>query len=184
MQKYIFTSGSPVFNEIGYVLICSEDGVSRDIAELIVRPEDYFSKKACGKIIVTVIDEIKIKRGYIYGCLYEDCIIIGEHYESETVSWIKSRKRPNLKNKIIFTVDKKEDENTMLVESEQIYKVHILGQGFEWNYEIANDPEFPEESILISHYEEGKVCDKVSINKSCLKAVADAIQLKDKELND
>ena len=51
------------------------------------------------------------------------------------------------------------------IETEIIKRIYITDQGFEWFYEVCDNPEFPDEAFLIKQSEEGEIINQISIPK-------------------
>ena len=59
----------------------------------------------------------------------------------------------------------------METQVETIKVIHICNQGFDWRIVIKENPEFPEQAILIEQHEEGELKASVSIPKDAIRSL-------------
>jgi len=63
----------------------------------------------------------------------------------------------------------------MKTELETVKIIHILDEGSPWNFEIRDDPEFPEQGIIINHSQGGEVIEEMKIPKSAIEHIVEAL---------
>jgi len=63
----------------------------------------------------------------------------------------------------------------MKTELETVKIIRIMDEGFPWNFKIWDDPEFPEQGIIINHSQEGKVIEEMKIPKSAIEHIVGAL---------
>jgi hypothetical protein len=64
----------------------------------------------------------------------------------------------------------------MQTEIETIKVIHISNQGFDWRIVVKDDPEFPEQAILIEHHEEGELKESVSFPKDAIRSLQTVLE--------
>ena len=63
----------------------------------------------------------------------------------------------------------------MKTQIETIKVIHVCDQGFDWRIVIKEDPEFPEQAILIEQHEDGKLVAGVSLPTDALISLRSAL---------
>lgn len=59
----------------------------------------------------------------------------------------------------------------METQVETIKVIHICNQGFDWRIVVKENPEFPDQAILIQQHEEGEMQSEVSLPKDSLRSL-------------
>lgn len=63
----------------------------------------------------------------------------------------------------------------MKIETETIKVIHICNQGFDWRFVVKENPEFPEQAVLIQQHEEGEMKSEVSLPKCSIKSLQEVL---------
>jgi allantoicase len=63
----------------------------------------------------------------------------------------------------------------MRTETETIKVIHVCDQGFDWRFVVKENPEFPEQAIVIQQHEEGNMKSEVSLPKCALKPLQEIL---------
>ena len=62
----------------------------------------------------------------------------------------------------------------MKTELETVKVIHVI-DNFPWNFEIRDDPDFPDAGIIINHRQEGKVIERMAIPKDAIEHLKEAL---------
>jgi hypothetical protein len=59
----------------------------------------------------------------------------------------------------------------METQVETIKVIHVCNQGFDWRIVVKENPEFPDQAVLIQQHEEGKMQAEISIPKDAIRSL-------------